>query len=309
MAAVVVAIVRPGARQPRTQLVRLGHGHRDRGDSRSHIAGAYPRSARIRPHGLGVRHRPARRAHRGGGGALAAPPDRRPQPRIQPTDGPLLRGRADGAAYGGCRRAAGRQGPDRGTSGRRPGLGVVGRGHRRRAVHRDDHSLPDVHAVQRRTGRGVRRLVDASGSTDGLRGYGRVADPAHGAGHRPGNHAVRVLCDVRAVLRRRDDHHHHGVEPSRALRHIRHRARSDAVDRAGPARSIDNGRGPTRNRRGPGGRTRSGRRHDRLRHPFRSSRSRTRPSRCPVLPSGRGVRRQHGAIPCIELLLGAVTPA
>jgi hypothetical protein len=34
-----------------------------------------------------------------------------------------------------------------------------------------------------------------------------------------------------------------------------------------------------------------------------------RPSRCPVLPSGRGVRRQHGAIPCIEWPRAAVTPS
>ena len=155
------------------------------------------------------------------------------------------------------------------TLGRRSGLGAVERGHGGRTVHRDVHPLSDVHAVQRRTGRRLRRLVDAGRPADGFRGDRCLADPAHGTRHGPRNHAVRLLCDVRAVVRRRDDHHHHGVEPSRALRDIGHRTGSDTVDRSRPARSIHHGRRLTRDQRGPGRRRPSGRRHGRLRDPVR----------------------------------------
>ena len=58
------------------------------------------------------------------------------------------------------------------------GLGAVGRGHGRRAVHRGQHSVPDVHPAQRRTRRGVRRLADAGRPADGVGGRRGIADPA-----------------------------------------------------------------------------------------------------------------------------------
>ena len=57
---------------------------------------------------------------------------------------------------------------------------------------------PDVHPDQRRTGRRVRWLADAGGAADGVGRDRCAADPAHGARHRPGDDAVRLLRDVRA---------------------------------------------------------------------------------------------------------------
>ena len=164
-----------------------------------------------------------------------------------------------------------RQGPDRRAGGRRPRLGVVDRGHARRAVHRDQHPVFDVHPVPRRARCRIRRLADAGGAADGVGGDGRAADPAHGGRHRPRNHALRLLRDVRAVARRVAHHHHHGVEPPRALRHLGHRPRADAVDRAGPARPIHHGRRTSRDERRTGRRTAPGGRDGRLRDPLRRS--------------------------------------
>ena len=57
------------------------------------------------------------------------------------------------------------------------------------------------------------------------------------------DHALRLLCDVRAVARRVAHHHHHGVESPGALRHLGHGPRADVVVRAGSAWPIHHGRG------------------------------------------------------------------
>ena len=85
-------------------------------------------------------------------------------PRPQSTDGALLRRTSDGTDDGRGGRGAGRQGPDRRTHRRRPGLGAVDGRHAGRPIHGGQDSIPDVHPVRRRARRGVRRMVDAGGS-------------------------------------------------------------------------------------------------------------------------------------------------
>src|SRR5215218_3893378 len=77
------------AAELRTELVRLGDGHRDRGHLRRHAAGARARAAGVLAHRVGGRRRTAGGARDRGDRAMGAPSHRGAQPCAQPADEPL----------------------------------------------------------------------------------------------------------------------------------------------------------------------------------------------------------------------------
>ena len=94
---------------------------------------------------------------------------------------------------------------------------------------------------------------------------GALLIPHHAARHGTHHDAVRLLRDVRAVTVRGADHHHHDLEQAGPLRHVRHGAGADAVDRAGPARPGHHRGRSARDGRGARRACRTGQRDERLR--------------------------------------------
>ncbi|MCO5578638.1 hypothetical protein L7F22_032482 [Adiantum nelumboides] len=149
---------------------------------------------------------------------------------------------------GQVRRPAGRRDP------RRRRMGAVGRGHRARARHHRVDPLHDDRPPRGRAGVGVRGLVDAGRTADGLGGERCAAGAAHPRRPRPDD-AARLLRDVRRQPVRDAGDPAPDLEQARRARHRPGRDRADHVDRARPARAVGD-RGQPARRSGRGARSR-----------------------------------------------------